>query len=114
MPCHPRSRSRWKRLLLVPIFLITPLFEASAQDLAGLELIPLRNGMNTVDLDGAGTTATVVIARRDNFNAHSTEMATFYAKLTAGGYPKPELKVITVFGEEKKHLLNISSGGGAD
>jgi hypothetical protein len=44
------------------------------------ELIPLHNGINTVDLGAKVIAGLVVLAHRENFNAHSFEIATFYLR----------------------------------
>jgi len=79
-----------------------------------LKLIPLQNGMNSVDLDGAGLPATIVVGRRDNFNAHSFVVTTIYATLKAAGEDSSEWKIIPIQREGGEELLHLQTSGGAD
>jgi hypothetical protein len=74
----------------------------------------LHNGINSVNLDGAGLMATVMIARRDNFNAHSFEVSTFFAALKTEADSEPEMKIIPIQIEPGKEELHLTTGGGAD
>lgn len=76
--------------------------------------LPLHNGTNFVNLDGAGLMATVVIARRDNFNAHSFEVTTFFASLKTYDEGQNELKIIPIELTRAKEVLHLITGGGAD
>ena len=42
--------------------------------------VPLRNGPNDIDIDGDGLVDVVFVALRDNFNAHSYDLVTFYRR----------------------------------
>lgn len=87
----------------------------NAEALEGLELIPLRAGFNKVDLDGAGTAATVVVARRENFNAHSFDVVSFYTELMTAADDAARLHVITIYDEEQsRHALELTTSEGAD
>ena len=77
-----------------------------------LKLVPLRLGANVVKLDGEGLTATVMIARRDNFNAHSFAVTTIYVTLQSTADKEPELKIVPVLGKEIANLC-ISQRGAA-
>ena len=79
-----------------------------------LKVIPLQNGVNAVDLDGAGTPAVIVLARRDNFNAHSFEVTTIYATLKTSGEDVSEWKIIPAMPKTGKEQLQLVTSGGAD
>ena len=83
---------------------------------ADWKLIPLHHGMNSVNLDGAGLMATIVIARRDNFNAHSFLVTTIYSSLKTGEGEEPELRIIPVMreGNGANEELYLRTDGGAD
>ena len=48
--------------------------------LSTMEVIPLHNGPNEVDLDGDGRKDLVFVAWRDNGNAHGYSHVTFYRR----------------------------------
>ncbi len=102
------------RSLLFGCLLTALIAEAHPDVDERLKLIPLHNGMNVVNLDGSGLMATVAIARRDNFNAHSFEVTTIYATLKSSESEESEMKVIPVKREDGEELLNVKTGGGAD
>ncbi len=79
-----------------------------------LKLITLHKGTNAVNLDATSLMATVIIARRDNFNAHSFEVTTIYATLKASGDEEPELKIIPIRREGQEDVLHLTTSGGAD
>jgi hypothetical protein len=43
-----------------------------------MRVVKLRNGLNAVDLDGDKHSDLVVMAHRENYNAHSYDLFTFY------------------------------------
>jgi len=86
-------------LSVLPLALL-PVLAQAAQPLA------LRNGLNRVDLDGDGRADLVVIARRENGNAHGFDVATFYID-------GEHLQQIPLFdGNDEAQFATI--GGGAD
>ena len=54
--------------------LLSPAFAHAAQPL------PLRNGLNRVDFTGDGRTDLVIIARRENGNAHGFDVVSFHVE----------------------------------
>ena len=56
---------------------------ASALDLGGYSVVKLHGGLNNLALAFAGHRISVVIGHRENFNAHSFDVVTFY--LSDGG-----------------------------
>jgi len=101
-------------LLLVGLYFAVCLAEARPELGEGLQLVTLQNGLNTVDLDGAGTPAVIVTAQRDNFNAHSYEATTVYATLKTGGADASEWKIIPAIPKTGNELLHLVTSGGAD
>jgi hypothetical protein len=91
-------------------------------DLRGYAVIPLHRGINAVNAGPDGQSATVVIGHRENFNAHSFNVVTFY--LTPTGPPTdvanpwPELNIVGLFdthpdgSNTESQFLTV--GGGAD
>ena len=78
------------------------------------KLILLHNGINSVNFDGGELVGKVVIARRDNYNAHSFEISTFFAVLKTEADSEPELKIIPIVDRDGKELFQLKTGGGAD
>ena len=76
--------------------------------------LALHNGVNVVNLDGAGLMATVVVAHRDNFNAHSFDVTTFYSSLKTEDGGQSELRIIPIEVTETKEVLHLITAGGAD
>lgn len=67
---------------LVVFVFITPFSNAATagNDNESLDMIPLHDGENNIDLDGDGTKDNIFVAWRDNNNAHSYNRITFYRK----------------------------------
>ena len=105
---------RVTRACLVGSLFLTFICGSHAEPADGLRLISLHNGINSVDLDGAGLNATVVLARRDNFNAHSFEVSTVYAMIKSADYDQVELKIVPIRRSSGKDRLHLITGGGAD
>jgi Carbapenem resistance protein CarG-like len=53
--------------------------------------VPLRDGPNNIDIDGDGRPDVVFLALRDNFNAHSYHVVTFYRR---GSTDNPAWQVV--------------------
>ncbi|MFZ5637739.1 MAG: carbapenem self-resistance protein CarG family protein [Pseudomonadota bacterium] len=88
------------RTLAGLFFLLAPAFAGAAQPL------PLLNGLNRVDLDGNGRADLVVIARRENGNAHGFDVVTFHIE-------DGELLQVPLFdGNDEAQFATV--GGGAD
>lgn len=91
-------------------------------DLRSYTVIPLHRGINSVNVGVDGQIATVVIGHRENFNAHSFNVVTFYlspARTPPGSTdPWPELNIVGLFetradgGFTESQFL--TDGGGAD
>jgi hypothetical protein len=76
---------------------------AAAFDLHGYSVVKLHRGINPVDVGVNGQSATVVIGRRENFNAHGFEVVTFYFTPTGSAAdpsnPWPRLDLVDFFDE---------------
>ena len=75
-------------------------------------VVPIVNGMNKVALDGVNMI--VLRAYRENFNAHSFDVVTFYAESRVDN--KQHLDVVPIFNKRGNdtELHEITTGGGAD
>jgi hypothetical protein len=111
------SQHRFRRLILSSyVFLLAPLSPTQAGVPAGAELIVVKNGINRVDLGGDIIEAMVMLAHRDNLNAHSFERSTFLIrKHTAESDPKQWQIVPFEDAESGSHWKNdLEVSGGAD
>ena len=84
----------------------------------GFDLVKLHNGLNSVDVDGDGKQDTIVVAHRENFNAHSFDAATIYVWARPSSKDPMELQIVPLQSKSAKekentseHLELISSGG---
>lgn len=77
--------------------------------------VALNNGFNHVVLGGHKTT--IVVAKRENYNAHSFSMATIYTQGPSDSPDEPAWNVVPVFNVDPKdqyERLYLLKGGGAD
>jgi hypothetical protein len=88
---------------------------AVAAEGAGLKVVPVDNGVNTLTL--LGEPAMAVRAWRENYNAHGFDVVSFYVRDKAAG-EKAFWNLVPVFGQagkgELSERLEITIGGGAD
>ncbi|ULU26566.1 carbapenem self-resistance protein CarG family protein [Dyella terrae] len=87
---------------------------AHADELAGYKAIPLINGPNKVRLQDHDVT--VVLASRENFNAHGFTLATFYLR-DKGDDGKEAWSLVPVFEKQKgeeNERYGVTISGGAD
>lgn len=89
------------RLAAVCLLVLVPAFAQAAAP------VSLQNGMNRIDFTGDGRTDLVVVAHRENFNAHGFEVVTF---LVEDG--DTLLQVPLFDGDDERQFATIS--GGAD
>jgi hypothetical protein len=87
------------------------------------KLVKLHNGVNSVDVNSDGHADTIVVAWRENYNAHGFEATTIYIQEPASPAerdPKDTLHIVPIESPETKkgkHLrseLILRSAGGAD
>ena len=99
---------------LVAAAFCSPLTTAAAREPAATaQVMPLRNGMNTLSLTSAPVPAMAMLAHRENFNAHSFEVLTLYIQAPAGDREPLQWQIVPVFDAEKERLT-LSASGGAD
>ncbi len=88
---------------------------AAAQ--AGYTLMPVHNGVNTLKLRGYDAIA--MRAWRENFNAHSFDVVTFFVRDGAAGRAQP-WSLVPVFrrsergANSEQEQLHVTTSGGAD
>ncbi len=82
----------------------------------GAELIALHNGINEVDFGEGAISGMVMLAHRENFNAHSFEIATFYLRTAALDSDPEQWQIIPFrFARESGRSQNdLQVSGGAD
>ena len=103
-----------------PLLCFSALFFASlgihADTVASnLQVIKLKNGFNEVHFDGLDQKTLVVIAHRDNYNAHSYDLTTMYVDYKPTDKYEPNgLQIIPVIEKSEDNTHNISTDGGAD
>ena len=71
-------------------------------------VIPHNNGLINVDYNGQGQKGIIISGHRENYNAHSFEVVSFYITLTSG-----ELNIIP-FDLNENEIFSLSVSGGAD
>lgn len=76
-------------------------------------VVKLSYGTNRVDFNNDGKEDLVVLARRENFNAHGFDVVSFYSEQPKDGNKPKILGIISIFDKDKeKSILEVS--GGAD
>lgn len=111
------SRQKFLRLILSScVFLLVTLSPTQAGVPAGAELVVVKNGINRVDFGGEIIEAMVLLAHRDNFNAHSFERSTFLIRTRAAESDPKQWQIVPFENAESglhwKNDLEVS--GGAD
>ncbi len=102
--------------LLSFVFLLALVVSTTVQLLAAPptgKVIPLSDGITKLDLTGQQSDGMVILAHRENFNAHSFDVLSLYIK---AGYESPNAPIcnlIPVF-DDNKERLTVTIGGGAD
>ena len=77
------------------------------------ETIPLHYGINSVVLSATGEGATVLLARRENFNAHGFDVVTLYIETREHDESPAQFTIIPIFSSGAERL-ELTAGGGAD
>ncbi len=81
-----------------------------AMDLGGYSVVKLHPGLNNLDLAFAGHPVSVVIGHRENFNAHSFDVVTFYLW---DRDPSRRLDIVGLWDKDEEEL-SLQVSGGAD
>lgn len=98
---------------LAIILILCPASSTYAAQFDTYSVVNLSYGTNRVDFDNNGTEDLVVFARRENFNAHGFDVASFYFEQPQDGDKAKALGIVTIFDKDKENFtLNVS--GGAD
>ena len=100
-----------KICMTVVVFLLAG--SVSAGEVAVLTVVALSNGLNHVDLTGDGVQDLVILAHRENFNAHSFEVASFYVFVDGQEGAQPALHIVP-FQNTGKESFEMFVSGGAD
>jgi hypothetical protein len=81
---------------------------ASATELGGYSVVKLHGGLNNLALTFAGHRISVVIGHRENFNAHSFDVVTFYL---SNGELSQGLDIVGIWDKDNEVLTEHVSGG---
>jgi Carbapenem resistance protein CarG-like len=80
-----------------------------------LQVVKLINGFNNVHFDGLNYKTLIVVAHRENYNAHSYDVTTMYVDYKpTDKYEKPGLQIIPIIEKDEHNTLNLITSGGAD
>jgi hypothetical protein len=94
--------------LLVLMLLTGP---DNATSLDSCTVVRLHYGVNRVDFNNDGVEDLVVLARRENFNAHDFDVVTFYSNGPRDR--QGDLGIVSMF-DKNKEELTLEVSGGAD
>lgn len=83
-----------------------------AAPLDSYSVVTLHNGINKVDFTNDGKDDLVVIAHRENFNAHDFDVVSFYAD-EPGPDKSKTLGMVSFFTNDKEGFT-VTTSGGAD
>ncbi len=101
-----RNLLRWVALFAMASFTSTGMAAP-----ASANLVELKSGINSVDFTGDGALDLVMMAHRENFNAHDFEVASFYVLVDAEeGHPQ-QWNIVPVMAKGQEKLEVIVSGG---
>ncbi|MDR1967151.1 MAG: hypothetical protein LBQ32_00440 [Burkholderiaceae bacterium] len=84
---------------------------AAAGESIPQRVIKVENGIAHVDIVGDGTPGLIVSGHRENFNAHSFNVVSFYLQLDISG--TKEWYIVPLMGNDKEEW-SVTVGGGAD
>ena len=105
---------------LISVCLLSPTLHAVPELDPDLKMVMLHNGLNPIDVDSDGRADMVVVANRENYNAHGFEATSIYIWATAARGEPERLQIVEVQPAPRKEhdgpdeLLVLKSGGGAD
>jgi hypothetical protein len=84
-----------------------------AEILDSYTVVKLSYGTNQVDFNNDGKEDLVVLARRENFNAHGFDVVSFYSEQPQDGNKAKVLGIIPIF-DKNNEKLTFNVSGGAD
>jgi hypothetical protein len=99
---------------ILPLFaalLIAPV--ASGEDLSKYSVVKFAYGATSVDFSADGNDDLVVVGRRENFNAHGFDVASFYIK-SPDSEGSREVWNIVPMEADGKEIQQVTSSGGAE
>ena len=86
-----------------------------SKEFKNFKVIGLKNGPNTVDINGDGSDDLIFIAWRENYNAHGFDIFTFYIKFTSDINPKESWHLVPFFNSKGvPDKLSLTTAMGAD
>jgi hypothetical protein len=106
-----RTRKIFFFNFLVVVLCLTIIDTAYPENSITGSLVKVKYGITKADLSGQGLNAMIVLARRENFNAHGFDVLTMY--IEDSSVDRFSWHIIPVFRDEKEEL-EITIGGGAD
>jgi hypothetical protein len=95
--------------IAVAVLLVT----LSAATTAETAVVALDYGITKIDLTGKGDDAMVVLARRENFNAHGFDVASIYVRTSTTPGAAAVWNIVPVF-RDRKERRELTAGGGTD
>lgn len=105
--------SKLRPPLLLALLTLLPAQPAPAEDLTRYSPVELANGPSNVDFTGDGKKDLVVVGHRENYNAHSFEVATFYIKASLFEGSEEIWNLVPLF-DDTGEKLEVKVSGGAD
>jgi len=96
---------------VITVAALTSGLAASNDSLDSYSVVKLRYGINRVDFNNDGVEDLVILAKRENFNAHGFDIISFYAN--ESGSQEGLLGIVSIF-DKKKENLTLAVSGGAD
>jgi len=98
--------------LLIAICVLMHSAATHAAELGSYSIVKLSYGANQVDINNDGIPDIVFFAWRENYNAHSFDVVTFYIQTPSTDSIKP-WNIVPLFKKEKESLT-LGVSGGAD
>ena len=111
---------RYLAALLLSLRVLSPALHAAPALDPDLRMVMLHNGLNPIDVDSDGHADIVVVANRENYNAHGFEATSIYIWAAATKHEPERLQIVEVQPAPRKEhdgpdeVLVLKSGGGAD
>ncbi len=102
----------WKFLHVATWLIFSCLPLVCKAETPSANLVQVKFGANSVDFTGDGVPDLVVLGHRENFNAHSFDVASFYILADAIDGTK-RWNIVPVM-EKNKERLEVTFSGGAD
>jgi hypothetical protein len=84
-----------------------------AGPLDAYKVVKLNYGLNRIDFDNDGKEDLVILARRENFNAHGFDAVSFYSEQPQNGNKQLIQGIVSIFDKDKENFI-IKVSGGAD